>query len=111
MFLRAARHAELDTMRGVSANVMCGQEGYFGTSSFQIVLDMDEMINQEEETWTDNNYNKTINDSFGLLDNPDDPCSTNNIAIINNYDDGGCNEDGDCIYHKNKIACSGCYEI
>jgi len=30
MFLRAARHAELDPMTGVSANVMCGQEGYFG---------------------------------------------------------------------------------
>ena len=27
MFLKAARHAELDTMRGVSANVMVGQEG------------------------------------------------------------------------------------
>ena len=31
MFLKAARHAELDTMRGISANVMCGQEGFFGT--------------------------------------------------------------------------------
>jgi DNA-directed RNA polymerase II subunit RPB1 len=40
MFLKAARHAELDEMRGVSANVMCGQEGYFGTSSFQVLLDM-----------------------------------------------------------------------
>ena len=29
MFLRAARHAELDNMRGISANVMCGQEGFF----------------------------------------------------------------------------------
>ena len=27
MFLKAARHAELDPMRGISANVMCGQEG------------------------------------------------------------------------------------
>ena len=33
MFLKAARHAELDPMRGVSANIMCGQEGYFGTSA------------------------------------------------------------------------------
>ena len=41
MFLKAARHGELDIMRGISANVMCGQEGYFGTSLFQVVLDIE----------------------------------------------------------------------
>ena len=41
MFLRAARHGELDVMRGVSANVMCGQEGAFGTNMFQVMLNMD----------------------------------------------------------------------
>ena len=30
-------------MRGVSSNVMCGQPGYYGTNSFQLVLDMNEM--------------------------------------------------------------------
>jgi DNA-directed RNA polymerase II subunit RPB1 len=44
MFLKAARHGELDIMRGISANVMCGQEGYFGTSLFQVVLDIDKYI-------------------------------------------------------------------
>jgi len=44
MFLRAAKHAELDNMRGVSANVMCGQEGFFGTSLFQVVLNIEEMM-------------------------------------------------------------------
>ena len=39
MFLKAARHGELDQMCGVSANIMCGQQGYYGTSSFQILLD------------------------------------------------------------------------
>ena len=43
MFLRAARHAELDPMTGVSANVMCGQEGYFGTGTFQVMLDINKM--------------------------------------------------------------------
>lgn len=43
MFLKAARHAELDCMRGVSANIMCAQEGFFGTSSFQVVLNLEEM--------------------------------------------------------------------
>ena len=41
MFLKAARHAELDNMVGVSANIMCGQEGYFGTGCFQTILDLD----------------------------------------------------------------------
>ena len=41
-FLKAARHAELDNMRGISANVMCGQDGYFGTSSFKVLLDLNE---------------------------------------------------------------------
>jgi DNA-directed RNA polymerase II subunit RPB1 len=39
-FLKAARHGEMDSMRGVSANVMCGQTGYYGTHAFNIVLDM-----------------------------------------------------------------------
>ena len=43
MFLKAARHGELDHMRGVSANIMCGQEGFFGTSSFKVALDIDLM--------------------------------------------------------------------
>ena len=34
---------ELDMMHGVSANIMCGQEGSFGTSAFQVYLDPEEM--------------------------------------------------------------------
>jgi len=44
MFLQAARHAELDLMTGVSANIMCGQEGFYGTSCFQVFVDYDKMI-------------------------------------------------------------------
>jgi DNA-directed RNA polymerase II subunit RPB1 len=44
MLLKAARHGELDNMRGVSANVMCGQEGYYGTSSFQTMFDIEEYV-------------------------------------------------------------------
>ena len=43
MFLRAAKHGELDEMRGVSANVMCGQDGYYGTSCFSVYLNMNEV--------------------------------------------------------------------
>lgn len=43
MFFRAAKHAELDEMRGISANIMCGQQGYYGTNSFQVYSDLREM--------------------------------------------------------------------
>lgn len=49
MFLQAARHGEMDNMRGVSANVMCGQEGYYGTSAFQIHIDNDLLKKNNEE--------------------------------------------------------------
>lgn len=44
MFLRAGKHAQLDTVAGVSANVMCGQEGLFGTNSFQVLMDTNKMF-------------------------------------------------------------------
>jgi DNA-directed RNA polymerase II subunit RPB1 len=42
-FLSAARHGMFDHMRGISANVMMGQNGYYGTSAFQLVLDLKEI--------------------------------------------------------------------
>ena len=85
MFLKAARHAELDTLRGVSANVMCGQEGHFGTAAFQVVLDIDEM--QKLEAASEYKYVDTdeeIEKFFGAFENPDDPCGPNKITIQNN---------------------------
>ena len=85
MFLRAAKHAELDNMRGISANVMCGQEGFFGTSLFQVVLNIEEMMALEATS----EY-KPIDDSveienfFGKVENPVDACSKNNLLIQNN---------------------------
>jgi DNA-directed RNA polymerase II subunit RPB1 len=85
MFLRAAKHAELDNMRGVSANVMCGQEGFFGTSLFQVVLNIEEMMALEAVS----EY-KPVDDSveienfFGQVENPLDVCSKENLLIQNN---------------------------
>jgi len=45
VFLDASRHADFDQMRGVSANVMCGQPGYYGTNAFNLLLDMKKMEN------------------------------------------------------------------
>jgi DNA-directed RNA polymerase beta' subunit len=85
MFLKAARHAELDTMKGISANVMCGQEGFYGTSAFQVVLDIDEMMKLEATTEYKNvDIVDEIDKFFGDIDNPNDSCSINKIAIQNN---------------------------
>ena len=58
MFLNAARHGHLDNMRGVSANVMCGQFGYFGTGAFNLVLDLKamEQNNENAESVSFKNY-------------------------------------------------------
>jgi DNA-directed RNA polymerase II subunit RPB1 len=39
MFLRAARHGLVDYVRGVSANVMLGQQGHFGTGLPSVIVD------------------------------------------------------------------------
>ena len=44
MFLRAARHAELDVMTGTSANIMVGQEGYYGTGFFPNIIKFEKII-------------------------------------------------------------------
>jgi DNA-directed RNA polymerase II subunit RPB1 len=85
MFLKAARHAELDTLRGVSANVMCGQEGFFGTAAFQVVLDIEEMQKLEAESdYRPFNVEDEIEEFFSNVENPEDPCGINKIAIDNN---------------------------
>ena len=81
MFLKAARHAELDEMRGVSANVMCGQEGYFGTSSFQVLLDMNKMMKfSGESKYHVMDANDEIDAAFEM-ENPDDVCSIHNLSM------------------------------
>jgi len=83
MFLKAARHAELDEMRGISANVMCGQEGNFGTGSFKLYLNtnnLDKLIQDpKEETKQDEQL-----ESIFEKEDPSDPCNLSNIKIQNN---------------------------
>jgi DNA-directed RNA polymerase II subunit RPB1 len=85
MFLKAARHAELDTMRGVSANVMCGQEGLYGTNSFQVVLDLEEMKKLENVVAYEKQDDElAIEKMMGGIEDPDDACSNNKLTIQNN---------------------------
>jgi DNA-directed RNA polymerase II subunit RPB1 len=86
MFLKAARHGDLDTLRGVSANIMCGQEGFFGTSSFQVVLDIEEMqklneVSEYKELDNNDEIDKFFNNA---VENPDDKCSVSKLSIQNN---------------------------
>jgi DNA-directed RNA polymerase II subunit RPB1 len=86
MFLKAARHAELDPMRGISANVMCGQEGLFGTASFQVVLDINEMTKLEEKyKYEYKDSNKLIESGLSKgVEDPADVCSKQNLEIHSN---------------------------
>ena len=85
MFLKAAKHGELDIMKGVSANVMCGQQGYYGTNAFKVLTDFDslsklldpkEYIKKDEEYSIDNE----------LREKDDDYCNISNIEIKSTVD-------------------------
>jgi DNA-directed RNA polymerase beta' subunit len=86
MFLKAARHAELDTLRGISANVMCGQEGLFGTGAFQVVLDINEMIHLDEKYKYEYQDKDALieNGLFKGIENPAEICSKQNLEIETN---------------------------
>jgi DNA-directed RNA polymerase beta' subunit len=99
VLLKASRHAEFDHMRGVSASVMMGQHGYFGTGSFNLVLDMKEMENAEDMDVDMKDKNEEIERIFGGVEDRTDICAKNNVLIQNNLaalkhtDVGGCDDD------------------
>jgi DNA-directed RNA polymerase beta' subunit len=85
MFLKAARHAELDQMRGISANVMCGQEGYYGTSSFQVMLDLPQMIaKMEDVAFQAQNEQAEIAEAMGSAAADTSACAFENLTIESN---------------------------
>ena len=77
MFLRAARHAELDPVTGVSANIMCGQQGNFGTSSFQVMLDINKMNELGEKALEE----KISLDTELMTEDATDLCSKQNLEM------------------------------
>ena len=84
MFLDASRHGEFDQMRGVSANVMCGQPGYYGTNAFGLLLDMKAIEETEDADVEIVNLRENIDASFAELLEKDDKCKMEKIAIDNN---------------------------
>ena len=98
MFLKAARHGELDHMRGISANVMCGQEGNFGTSSFQVILDLDKMKKLEEEEYIPENKTEYIENMFKNIDKQKTKCNDKTLKIDSNINTNNITESVDDDY-------------
>jgi DNA-directed RNA polymerase beta' subunit len=100
VFLDASRHGEFDQMRGVSANVMCGQPGYYGTNSFGLVLDMKAVEKMNDADMTRENTNDKIESLFNDMGLMAEKCSMKNIRVDNNVhnlratDMGSCGDDG-----------------
>ena len=87
VLLDAARHADFDHMRGVSASVMCGQYGNYGTGAFQLVLDINQMRNLTDaavEADIDD-VTKEIAEKFKIrASQKDDSCGKKDLEIQNN---------------------------
>jgi DNA-directed RNA polymerase II subunit RPB1 len=82
VFLNAARHAELDHMRGVSANIMCGQHGSYGTNASQIILDMKAFENIKSNKYQRKDVSEEI--ERGMAQVNDTPVTCSKIEIQNN---------------------------
>jgi DNA-directed RNA polymerase II subunit RPB1 len=101
VLLDASRHAEFDHMRGVSANVMMGQMGTYGTGMFNVVLDIDAMKNMKSADVNMKKQNEEIEKMFGKMEDSTDVCSKNNVEIKNNIsaikrvETGACDDDYD----------------
>ena len=79
VLLKAARHAEFDHMRSISANIMTGQYGNYGTNSFKLILDYKafQSINPIHRDTTE----------MKIKNNTDNATFYNNMKIINNITD------------------------
>ena len=82
MFLRAARHSELDSMTGVSANIMCGQEGFVGTNVCQVILNLKEALsmNKNKEIIIHNELDE-IEKELSETKEVQDECDISNLKI------------------------------
>jgi len=102
ILLNAARHADFDEMRGVSANVMCGQQGFYGTGAFNVILDMKEIAKLSDYDVSIKDDNRDIERMFGKMDISTDTCSTSSIAIRNNIS---------AISQENEGICQDSYDM
>jgi DNA-directed RNA polymerase II subunit RPB1 len=84
-FLKAARHGELDLMKGISATIMAGDTGFYGTSSFQTILNMKEFIKLDEISKYEKTDEEELIEKMFLMENEkEDFCSSTNLKVDNN---------------------------
>jgi hypothetical protein len=64
---------------------MCGQEGYFGTAAFQVVLNIEELQKMEAASeYSPINVDEEIEKFFVGEELDEDACSISKIAVQNN---------------------------
>lgn len=71
-------------MRGVSANVMCGQEGYFGTSAFQVLLDTERLPAPAKKVPPQTGVEAGIDAAFQASGQVTGPCAPASLGLANN---------------------------
>ena len=81
VLLGASRHADVDHMRGVSANIMCGQHGCYGTGAFNLVLDMKAMSKVSAQGVKER---VNLDDMVTKVGKPDDGCARGVMEMNNN---------------------------
>ena len=95
MFLKAARHGELDEMRGVSANIMCGQPGYFGTGACSVYLNTVDMQKMQEGA----RFDEEEPDIFDMMKaDATDDCTIEKLKIKHNLEDLAVEKEMDNSY-------------
>tara|TARA_Y100000022_G_scaffold71447_1_gene61500 strand:+ start:490 stop:5013 length:4524 start_codon:yes stop_codon:yes gene_type:complete len=97
VLLTASRHADFDHMRGVSANIMTGQLGNFGTGGCGVVLDLEKMKTLEAEDYENIDAEKEIEKAFNEESETSNMYSKSNIEIKNNISTIRNNNVTDCV--------------
>jgi DNA-directed RNA polymerase II subunit RPB1 len=78
MSVEAAVHGEFDNMRGVTASVMCGQHGHFGTGACRVLLDVEAYARHTVDTTEE----ETTKKGGDLDDLEDDAAVDARLAVL-----------------------------
>jgi len=92
VLLAASRHGEFDDARGVSAGVMLGQLGNFGTGMHGVVLDMEAMQEKEAERYVHEDSRRQVENA---LTNDADNCEQS--VHLKNHLHTFTSTDADCV--------------
>lgn len=116
MGIEAAVHGQNDNMRGVTANIMCGQPGLFGTGACNVLVDVDAFARHAVHDDEDRSSSRAVDDDddvdvdvgapmdveSGLAALSEQHTACQNVEIVNNLSASrvpdavpqGCLDDG-----------------